>query len=100
MSTLAQVEFVLEMPQARSASVAGNFNNWNPMLTPMEITDHGYWKSVVVLPPGRYEYQFVVDGKWIADPRAEEQVPSPFGRDNSVLVVTQPARVKGSRMVW
>jgi hypothetical protein len=30
---------------------------------------------------------FVVDGKWMPDPRARQTVPNPFGGRNSVLKV-------------
>ena len=39
------------------------------------------------LPPGNYEYCFVVDGEWIPDPLARESVPNPFGGRNSILNV-------------
>jgi hypothetical protein len=45
------------------------------------------WKATVALPPGRYEYRFVVDGQWISDPNATESVGNNFGGTNSVIVV-------------
>jgi hypothetical protein len=39
------------------------------------------------MPPGTYEYCFVVDGHWIADPGAAKSVPNPFGGRNSILEV-------------
>jgi hypothetical protein len=40
-----------------------------------------------VLEPGRYEYKFVMDGKWIHDSRAGENVANASGSLNSVLEV-------------
>jgi len=34
---------------------------------------------------GHYEYRFIVDGQWMADPNAAQAVPNPFGSSNSVL---------------
>ena len=36
---------------------------------------------------GRTSNQYVVDGKWINDPRAVKSTPNAFGGRNSVLVV-------------
>ena len=80
-------EFVFHMPQARSAAVAGNFNNWEPKRTAMRKDPGGDWKATVWLPPGRYEYRFIVDGQWVSDPSAKESAPNGFGSTNSVVVV-------------
>ncbi|MBI3875935.1 MAG: glycoside hydrolase family 13, partial [Verrucomicrobia bacterium] len=40
-----------------------------------------------MLAPGRYEYLFVVDGRWLSDPGADEAVPNRFGGWNSVREV-------------
>ncbi len=81
------VEFILKRPGARSASVAGTFNDWSASRTPMSPAPGGEWKATVWLPAGRYEYRFVVDGEWISDPNARESVRNTFGSTNSVLVV-------------
>jgi 1,4-alpha-glucan branching enzyme len=82
-----RVEFVLNMPQARSAAVAGTFNNWSAKQTPMRKESGNVWKAALSLPPGRHQYRFVVDGQWISDPNAKESVRNDFGSTNSVLVV-------------
>lgn len=82
------IEFVLQMPQATSAAVAGSFNGWDPKRTPLRKEAKGGWKATLWLPPGRYEYRFVVDGnQWLSDPAAKESVPNQFGSTNSVLHV-------------
>ena len=47
----------------------------------------GEWKATVSLPPGRYEYRFIVDGHWVSDPAAKESVHNTFGSTNSVVTV-------------
>jgi hypothetical protein len=47
----------------------------------------GQWIKGLSLLPGSYEYQYVVDGKWINDPQAVKSTPNPYGGRNSVLVV-------------
>jgi 1,4-alpha-glucan branching enzyme len=80
------VDFILKRPEARSASLAGNFNGWDPKRNPMRKDAKG-WRTTVWLPPGRYEYRFVVDGEWLSDPEAKESAANDFGSTNSVVTV-------------
>jgi len=52
---------------AKHVFLSGNFNSWNQDELAMERTSQG-WKLEYILSPGNYEYKFVVDGKWSADP--------------------------------
>ncbi len=81
------IEFAVTAPEAAAVAVAGTFNDWDPGNTPMTKGKDGTWKVKVSLPPGRYEYRFVVDGQWRSDAHAKESVPNPYGSDNSVIVV-------------
>jgi 1,4-alpha-glucan branching enzyme len=82
------VEFSLNMPEAKSATVAGSFNSWDSKKTPLRKDSNGGWKTTLWLPPGRYEYRFVVDDtQWLADPNAKESVDNGYGSSNSVVVV-------------
>jgi len=86
------VRLVVVQPGARVVQAAGDFNGWNPRRTPLEQTSDGAWTVTLPLEPGRYEYQFVVDGeRWIADPFAAEQSDDGFGSHNAVLDVRPPA---------
>jgi hypothetical protein len=82
------VRLVLLQPEARSVSVAGDFNDWNPAQTKLERSEGGLWTATIALKPGRYQYMFVIDGKqWVADPLAEEGAGDGFGAQNAVLDV-------------
>lgn len=82
------VRLVLLQQGARSVSVAGDFNGWDPAQTKLERSDGGVWTATIPLKPGRYQYMFVVDGKqWIADPLASEEATDGFGAQNAVLDV-------------
>jgi 1,4-alpha-glucan branching enzyme len=83
-----KVRFFLIDPQAEQVSVAGSFNNWNPTTTPLNRESRGRWTRELMLPVGRYEYQFVTDGYWKPDPAAAETVFNPFGGLNSVITVS------------
>ena len=78
--------FAVVDPRAQSVAVVGDFSAWQPV--PLADPDRdGIWTAVLNLPPGRYEYAFVVDGRWIGqDPLADEYVRS-FGDYASVRYV-------------
>jgi 1,4-alpha-glucan branching enzyme len=81
--------------QARRVAIAGSFNDWRPAVTPMVPMGGGWWVKGLALPPGRYEYRLVVDGRAMPDPNAAETMSAPDGGMNSVLVVREPARNGG-----
>jgi hypothetical protein len=86
----APVEIALQYhcPDAQSVCVAGDFNDWSPLSTPMSRRgDGGWWETRLTLRPGRYEYKFVVDGEWRHDPETPERVVNELGSFNSVLEV-------------
>lgn len=72
---------------AREVRIAGSFNHWNPEITGMVRVKRNRWLRALFLPPGRYEYVFVVDGVCVADPNATETVPNVYGCVNSVFSV-------------
>lgn len=74
-------------PAAKQVFVAGSFNDWHAGTIPLTPCAGGEWRGELKLPPGRYEYLFVVDGKWLPDPSANETAPNPFGGRNSVLSI-------------
>lgn len=85
---LVPVCFEFCHPTARTVCVAGTFNQWRPEAKTLHPEGGGRWVKETALPPGTYEYCFVVDGEWMPDPRAPQTVPNPFGGRNSVLNVT------------
>jgi len=82
------VIFVTLYPRAENVQIAGDFNNWQPTLTPMEKIGHsGVWQTKMKLPQGKYRYRLVVDGQWQQDPYNEHAEMNPFGEFNSILEV-------------
>ena len=86
-TTSPSLPLKLVAPSAKSVAVAGSFNGWQPTAA-LKLTKAGEWKGELKLPPGRYEYLFVVDGAWTPDPAAPESIPNPFGGVNSVVSVS------------
>jgi hypothetical protein len=65
--------------------LAGNFNNWNPADEKYLLHDDdgdGMWSINVSLPPGTYQYKFVIDGQWTKDPHSPSDAPDGFGGRN------------------
>lgn len=61
------VRFVCYAPAAKAVFLAGMFNGWKPGATPMVKNPVGEWSTAIALPPGRYEFKFVVDGVWCCE---------------------------------
>ncbi|OQX89467.1 MAG: hypothetical protein B6D65_02975 [candidate division Zixibacteria bacterium 4484_93] len=90
--------FQYENKAAHSVNLAGNFNGWcgtkeyhrfDPSIGIMHDDDgDGIWEIIVPLPPGRYQYKFVIDNaaSWVLDPnnplRGVED-----GIENSLIIV-------------
>ncbi len=82
------VGFVFESNSAEQVYLCGDFNDWQPTcLRMIGNPDAGLWEQRVTLPPGRYEYKFHVDGRWVHDPGASQNTPNIFGTLNSVVEV-------------
>ena len=77
--------FVLLDPHASQVSLCGEFNAWSPAATPMKRQAGGRWETTLALPPGRYQYKFVVDGQWLPDAKAHAFVHNDFGSFNSLI---------------
>lgn len=71
---------------ARIVAVAGTFNNWNQSQYLFERVGNE-WTCRISLPPGKYQYKFIVDGNWLVDPGNPTVVRDERGIPNSQLVV-------------
>ncbi|HEY5657341.1 MAG TPA: AAA family ATPase [Myxococcota bacterium] len=76
---------------ANDVRIAGDFNGWVPDRGVRSLIESEgktrVWTKILSLPPGTYEYRYVVDGEWREDPDNPEAVTSAVGGRNSLLVV-------------
>lgn len=81
--------FVFHDDRAYSVSVAGDFNGWSHVATPLKRNESGLWFTEIVVPrAGRFEYKFIINGqRWIEDPSNGMKAPNNYGGLNSVLVI-------------
>src|ERR1044072_4265531 len=84
-----RLTFVFHDDSAHSVSVAGDFNGWSRVATPLKRNQSGLWFTEIVVPgTGRFEYKFIINGqRWIEDPSNGMKVPNNYGGLNSVLVL-------------
>lgn len=80
--------FTVEAPAAARVQLAGDFNGWTPEGTEMEAVGE-VWRKTLKLAPGRYRYRYVIDGEWQKDPQNAVVEPSPYGGQDSVLVLEE-----------
>ena len=96
-ANLIPVTFSLSYPKAKSVSLIGSFNQWNPAGHKMhQVGDQNTWVLELRLPEGRHEYAFLVDGKIVVPDQSSPFYQSDgFGNRNSVLLVSrdEPANI-------
>ena len=89
--------FTIKASGARKVQFAGDFNGWNPELTPLRRVREDAYQIRLPLRPGRYQYRYVIDGCWQQDPANDRSERNPFGDLNSVIVVAATPVMVGAR---
>lgn len=82
-----RVTFSLTAAAAEEVYLVGDFNGWDEKKHPMKKDKNGKWKKDIVIPPGMYEYKYIVDGKWQIDPANRDVVHNRFGTLNNIILV-------------
>ena len=83
-----RVTFRVRAEVGSKVFLAGSFNDWNPTAKAMADKDGtGEFTCTLSLPKGRYEYKFVINGTWCADPECKDWVGNDMNTINSVIVV-------------
>lgn len=72
---------------ASSVSLCGEFNNWDPGVSPMKQLKGGGWSLTLSLDSGReYRFRYWVDGvRWENDAEADSYIDNGFGSQDSLL---------------
>jgi chromosome partitioning protein len=86
--THRKTQFSIHAPQATSVKVVGNFSNWTQDAGfALDRCEDGNWSKEILLPPGVYQYKFLVDGRWVEDQNNPNLVQDPYGGKNAVLEI-------------
>ena len=87
-SATKEVTFTVHAEKGKAVYVAGEFNNWDPTAKKMAYkAKDGIYAATIKLAPGDYQYKFVIDGTWCADPENVNSVANDQGPFNSVVSV-------------
>ena len=86
---VVKVTFSIEAKEANTASVVGDFNNWNPAEGTLSKQKTGTFKATFDLPKDNsFEFKYLVDGAYVNDPEADSFAYNEFaGAENGVLAL-------------
>jgi 1,4-alpha-glucan branching enzyme len=85
---LRAVNFICNAPQAKSVSLVGDFNNWDPAANPMQRMPDGAWLLKFELRHGHHRYAFLVDGALTVDPTGQGITRNDQGQRVSLVPVS------------
>ena len=71
---------------AKKVVLSGSFNDWNEHKLQMNKAKEG-WSLSLPLVGGKHHYKFIVDGKWLIDPKNPYSEFDWNGNENSVLII-------------
>ena len=85
---MKRILFSLLARRAKHVQLVGDFTDWEARPIPMDRMKprSRTFGAIVDLPPGTYQYKYIVDGEWVEDPKADS-VPNEFGTSNSVITI-------------
>lgn len=93
--TRDHIQITFELPASIWADriyLVGEFNDWNPRATPLHCSRNGIWRVTLDLPVGRrYEFRYLIDGRWCTDHHADGCVMGACESMNSYVDTRLPA---------
>ncbi len=82
------VTFSVHGEKGHTVCLAGEFNNWNPSAKKMAYkARNSVYSTTIKLAPGSYQYKYIIDGTWCADPENINSVANDQGTFNSVIEI-------------
>ena len=79
----AAVEFVC-CGAEKGVQVAGSWNQWRPR--DLDLVAEDTWMLSLSIPPGTFQYKYIIDGVWIHDP-SKKWLQDAEGNINNVIKV-------------
>jgi len=72
--------FRVYLPQATTVELVGAFSDWRASPIPLVRENSGWWFARLDLPPGDYDFSYLVDGStWLPDYAASGVRRNGFG---------------------
>jgi len=81
----SEVTFSFKVNGAKRVKVYGSFNSWSKGFL-LKRNGNGKWAQTVELQRGRYEYKYLVDGKWKYDSAMPTIDDGLYSRNNVIIV--------------
>jgi 1,4-alpha-glucan branching enzyme len=70
-------------------AVVGDFNDWDPLATPLQRRRGELRASVSLAPGRRYAFRYLAEGgRWFNDEAADDYQPNAYGGSDCVLDLT------------
>ena len=83
-----RVTFHFKAHLGSTVYLSGSFNNWNGNAKEMnDGSGNGEYFATLFLPPGKYEYKFIVNGEWHVDPECPNWEVNDLGTLNSIITI-------------
>lgn len=84
-----KIVFFTFIPNAKTVSLAGDFNNWKPDEVILQPFKDDVWKvELPLLPKGEYVYKFCIDNQWWKEDSSNPyKVEDTYGGWNSVFKI-------------
>lgn len=81
--------YLSEEVDAEAASLVGDFNGWDELVTPMKKKKDGTFYTAITLDTeNTYQFRYLLDGeRWENDWSADAYAPNEMGTENSVVEV-------------
>ena len=81
-------DFRIRTDPGSEVYISGSFNNWNGEAKKLkDLEGDGEYSISLLLPPGKHEYKFVINGEWHVDPECEDWVVNEHGTLNNIVYV-------------
>ncbi|MCQ2591420.1 MAG: isoamylase early set domain-containing protein [Treponema sp.] len=92
---ICKVKFTVSAEAAQGANtinIAGDFNSWSSVDTPLKKAKDGSFSVTLELPVDKeFQFRYLLDGtRWENDWAADKYIPAPYSNaDNSVVVTSK-----------
>ena len=74
----------------RRVQVAGSWDHWTPR--DLDFVGEDTWQLSLTIPPGTFQYKYIIDGVWIHDP-SKKWLQDGQGNTNNVIKVESKLEV-------
>lgn len=81
------IVFRVHAPKASQVGVTGDFEGWRADGEALKPLGGGWWQLTLKIPPGHYQYLYLIDGQPLTPPESVIVVDDGFGGRNGLLEV-------------